>query len=348
MQKSSSGNYVGNQWDKGEIPKSDDRLVGIEIEVENAPGLALQDPQSTVKHVIPMAASWMQVQDLSLRNNGAEFVSIPLPVSRVADAVKELFEYQAWCTHNWTGTIRTGIHVHVNVRDFRAEHLQNLHVAYTLLEPALFAYVGAEREECIYCVPWYRAPGDAKRLAVSITDTKSLIKRLWTVSNHLAKYSALYLAPITRIGTVEFRHAPTWLDKEKIVRWAHVCESIVSYSRNAKGTSDILEAFELNPNTFVSEVTKDLLPVPRNYQQLVSKCGSDILAASFFPEVLPEWIRLLDSYIPHSITKKKKGYSIGSIPPPLQAEDLSSASVRPRSFGLACRWCTGTAHRKGG
>jgi hypothetical protein len=87
MQKSSSGNYVGNQWDKGEIPKSDDRLVGIEIEVENAPGLNLQDPHAVVKHVIPMATSWMQVQDLSLRNNGAEFVSVPLPVSKVSGAV---------------------------------------------------------------------------------------------------------------------------------------------------------------------------------------------------------------------------------------------------------------------
>jgi hypothetical protein len=309
--------FVGNQWDRGEIAIPDDRLVGIEIEVENCPGLHLYEAEDGHKKVATECPKWYFVKDNSLRNNGAEFVSIPLPVSKVAGAVEALFrDVQDAYKMKWRGSIRTGIHAHINVRDFEALHLQNLSVTYPLLEPALFDYVGREREECIYCVPWYRAQDDAKLAAVYLADptSKNLFNRLRNMANRLSKYSALFYAPITRIGTVEFRHAPTWLEQDRIVRWVNICESIVSYARKAESPQAVLNAYDTNPMKFFDDATHGHLDVPRNFQRMVERTGSDLLAASLFPEVLPEWVRIFDKYMPLQCTTKKNPYAMPPLP----------------------------------
>jgi hypothetical protein len=211
--------------------------------------------------------------------------------------------------------------------------LQNLSVTYPLLEPALFDYVGREREECIYCVPWYRAQDDAKLAAVYLADptSKNLFNRLRNMANRLSKYSALFYAPITRIGTVEFRHAPTWLEQDRIVRWVNICESIVSYARKAESPQAVLNAYDTNPTKFFDDATHGHLDVPRNFTRMVERTGSDLLAASLFPEVLPEWVRIFDKYMPLQCTTKKNPYAM----PPLPIKKKSASTPYEPKIGAS-------------
>lgn len=305
MPKNFRGTLVGNQWDDVVDPSiALDRYVGIELEVEKAPGWLLQDPEAKVRTPIQGADQWAVIKDGSLRNFGAEFVSFPMPISKVALAVKQLFKLKDLHSQDWCSSVRTSLHAHVNVRDFGIRKLQNLLVAFPLVEPALFNYVGKEREECIYCVPWYRAPNDAKTAAnaLSTSDDKNFSKLLRRMTRSLSKYSSLYLAPITRIGTVEFRMAPTWLDPKKIIEWVTICERIVSYAANCSTYYNVLDDYDTDPQTFVSKVTAGYLKAPVDYELIVSKLGADLLARQLFPESLEEWVRLSDGFLPKTGT----------------------------------------------
>lgn len=307
MAKNFKGKLVGNQWDDmTNLSSFSDRLVGIEYEVEHCPGISLGVPEAPVREPLPDADKWSAIKDNSLRNDGAEFVSFPLPISQVSAAVKQLFDFKKKHKIDWRSSARTGIHVHVNVRDFGLLQLQNLLVIHTLLEPAMFDYVGANREESIYCVPWYRAPGEAKIAASYLSTDRRMgfSSRLHSIVGNSTKYSALLLAPLTRLGTVEFRMAPTWQDQDTISEWAHICERIISYASKCSTYYNVLSQFENDPYKLIAEITDGLLPVRNNYSDLVTKTGSEILARTMFPEVLEEWVRLYDNFFPGNPTPK--------------------------------------------
>lgn len=345
--KAFKGNHVGNQWSATLDPEHfKDRLVGIEIEVENAPGILLTDPEAPTRPPLVGATEWSAIKDGSLRNNGAEFVSFPMPVSRVESAVKSLFSFKTAHKMAWAGSVRTGIHVHVNVRDFDQAGLQNFLVTGTLIEPALFGFVGKDREECIYCVPWYRAPGDAKHAAYLLapSQTSPFCNRLGHMTQSLAKYSSIFMAPITRIGTVEFRMAPTWMDEEKIVKWANICERVVSYAKCSPDYKTIIDSYDNSPSNWVSEVTGGHLQVPITYGEQAERLGSDMLARTLFPDTLEEWTRVLDAYIPprrmsgKTHQYKPATYTLPADPVVLESGPFYVGQKLKDTNGIPCIW----------
>ncbi|MCI0550231.1 MAG: hypothetical protein L0287_04700, partial [Anaerolineae bacterium] len=127
---------INNEW-----------LLGLEIEVENVILAKYQEAVALTHYPI-----WNPKPDNSLRNNGMEFVSIPMKGTMVHKALHFL-------AHALGPKIdfssRTSVHVHMNVRDMTISQIAAIGVVYAAVERLLFKWVGKGREASIFCVPLY-------------------------------------------------------------------------------------------------------------------------------------------------------------------------------------------------
>lgn len=204
--------------------------VGIEVEVENAifPGDITAD-----------TTSWRVTVDGSLRNDGVEFISRPLSGRYVGGALEMLYRW--WDRYEFGTSLRTSTHVHCNMYMRSVEQVSAVTAVYALLEPLLFAFCGFDREQNVYCVPWYR--------------TRQPIEQFYS-GNVPCKYSALSLASLWSFGTIEFRQAPAFDSLTKMRLWVDVVKAIADSWRiypNAEAVIDDLR------DTGISEVAQRVL-----------------------------------------------------------------------------------------
>ena len=158
--------------------------VGIECEIENVCNgtyFGIHDPY------------WHKTKDGSLRNNGAEFISIPLKVTRVEQALNILFNQTL--SKEVSYSTRTSTHVHINVRTLTLKQLESMVLTYMIFERALFNWIGNDRHKNIYCVPLH-----------DVVLQRNFCKRVLDNNINWEKYTALNLRPIYEKGTVEYRH----------------------------------------------------------------------------------------------------------------------------------------------
>lgn len=226
----SIANIIGNAYD---IPEGTPHF-GIELEVENGhqPG----GIESTL---------WHTVHDGSLRNNGIEFLSVrPMTKQEVRDNVPIFYQWME--AYRFDTNIRTSTHVHVNVLGMSPAQVAAASIVYTLVEPMMFRFCGRLREENIYCVPWYRATSELELVG-------GLARGNTNMLGMSCKYSAMYLEPVTRFGTLEFRQAPVFDTPGQLLTWVDMCERVV-YS-GFDTIEEVLETFEeLSANEFVEGI----------------------------------------------------------------------------------------------
>lgn len=199
------------------------RLTGIEIEVEGWEGSDERYDdydEDEVDRDVSDPDGWTSLHDGSLRGGGREFITAPSPLCTVP-ALADNF-YRAYRYEGWEASQRTSTHVHVDVRDLTAEELKTSLVVYTLLEGLLFKQVDNSREHNVYCVPYYRAWEDLARVSRFLRNPI----RNASCLGRTCKYSALYLEPILRFGTIEFRHAHTFATASELVRWVNICHAV--------------------------------------------------------------------------------------------------------------------------
>jgi hypothetical protein len=251
----------------------DERRIGIEVEVERC-----TDAEKAYRH-------WINKEDPSLREGGREWITIPIRHSEVTDRLADL--YSDFDEFNWDANTRTGIHVHIDVRDFTTQQLQALAMAYCLVERALCILIGEGREENIYCVPWYRAPGEAQKVMKCLTDPdpRTGIRRLEST----VKYAGLYFEPIRRFGTVEFRHAPTWDSAEPTQRWVDTCFALVEYAAQRGTAQAVYEEFDQlgDAAAFAFNVCGIELPNPKAYNEWHATAISESIALMLLDVVEP-------------------------------------------------------------
>ena len=204
--------YRAPRWRKA------DRLFGIEIELEEVTDSLYIDPP------------WEATGDGSLRNHGIELRCSPTYHSLLHEQIIRM--YKLFETFSWTAGVRTSTHVHIDVRQYDFSDLEGIIATYCPLEPLLFDMCGREREENIYCVPWYRAN--------EIDKLRELIYNLrGSITNELCKYSALFLGPLRSFGTIEFRHAPVWKEPKPLLDWLQIINAIVTEGARRTG-EDVL------------------------------------------------------------------------------------------------------------
>jgi len=198
-------------------------FIGIEVEVEN-----IYNPirNKEALHI------WDITEDGSLRNNGREFVTLPIQakyakysLNTLMKALEENNEPQF--------TSRTGIHVHVNVQDMNINQLVSFILLYYVTERLLYRFVGRERKNNIFCVPLqntnyflhiYNAVkiNNREQTDVEMND----LHAFKNIVEDWKKYLGLNLLPILRYGTVEFRHLYGTRDVDLIVNWINIILSL--------------------------------------------------------------------------------------------------------------------------
>jgi hypothetical protein len=231
--------------------KDKDTFIGIEMEVERV------FREKGVLSINDNFYLWDNIADGSLRNNGREFVSIPLKGDNVSFALKELntiLTTDKQCIgHEYTD--RTSVHVHVNVRDIDVNHFKNLLLTYLVVEPLLYAFVGGDRAKNIFCVPITESHlTDRLSYIMSEENPKSVLDH----TRHWYKYTGLNLLPVRKYGTVEFRHMVGTNSEEFLHKWLNLILSIKSYSGLVPFEKNKERILSLNTNSEYFNYLRDV------------------------------------------------------------------------------------------
>ena len=200
------------------------RNVGIEIEVEDISRSSLQEEQGNLWEVVP---------DGSLRPTGASGeLRLPTP-GRCGKQLIEALDSadQSPILNRASFSWRCAVHVHVDMRDKTPEDILMAMTLYSLLEPYFFAWDGTGRQESRFCMPWWVCSQDmitASNIANSRNNSE-FTQQIGVFS----KYTALNLAPLRRLGTIEFRHMRSTNKKRRLLEYTNMCLDVVSISEKA-------------------------------------------------------------------------------------------------------------------
>jgi hypothetical protein len=186
-------------------------LLGVEFEYENV-------VTNTPPEVLGF---WEAKRDGSLRGHALEFVfSEPMFGTDVLTAIDLL------CKHaiksKFAVSVRTGLHVHVNMGDVDINVLKRVCALYALFEPIVYDYVGNNRSENVFCLPWSAAHA-ASDMVKRILNSKPAELRSNINALRDAKYAGLNLDSLSRFGSIEFRHALSTTDYASTLDWINIC-----------------------------------------------------------------------------------------------------------------------------
>jgi len=186
-----------------------DTFLGIEIEVEH------------IRNHIETFL-WTIKEDGSLRNHGVEYVSPPLKPNLIGPALNALYDLIP-VTHQFSQ--RTSIHVHMNVQDFTEEQLYRLFIIYLTFEPLIYQWVGKDRDENIFCRPWYQVY-ELNAMIKSLQILSNVIKNIGYIQHTNKRYSGLNFESLQKFGTIEFRQLGGTDNIITIIKWINIILSL--------------------------------------------------------------------------------------------------------------------------
>jgi len=194
-------------------------LFGIECEIESIRDCNLPE-------------EWEAKQDGSLRNNGMEYVSVPMCREDAVGAFQELHRSLDIRRPEEKFSPRTSIHVHVNCKNLEDTHVRNVVLMYALFEELFFLQVDPSRRENIHCVALNETHLPARY--------SHRLQDLWSI---WSKYTALNLKPLSVLGTLEFRHSDGHDDAKRFDDWLKCIEQLFSVAKTT----------QLSPTTVTQE-----------------------------------------------------------------------------------------------
>jgi len=175
-------------------------LQGLELEIEAA---------SFEWEIAGMEAK----EDGSLRNNGVEFVLRPMTYSHVQYVLTSFFQRAGLHTDNDVNySERTSIHVHTNCLDLTIEQVTSILMLYQVFEDLLFEWVGNDRKDNIFCVPWSQT-----QLTHGALNSLESFVNMASVDRN--KYTAVNIVPLKSLGTIEWRHMAGTCNVIRIMQW---------------------------------------------------------------------------------------------------------------------------------
>jgi hypothetical protein len=201
-----------------ECADADHFICGTEYEIENIYSVNIKGYDVGSDHPY-----WFgdlgAIKDGSLRNNGLEFVTRPVPFKRALELFDELHGSLSLGPEPYTA--RTSTHVHVNVASMSKAQLKQFVLLYALFEPVFFAFAGPVRKHNIHCVP----------LSYTLLP-KHYPGKIEYLIDAWSKYTAFNLKPVRTIGTVEFRHLFGTGDKEVYQQWLQMIMELWTFAFN--------------------------------------------------------------------------------------------------------------------
>ena len=226
-----------------ELPGPAD-IIGMEIELENIPITSAAAIRTSEDFLSPY---WKVKEDGSLRNLGKEFVSAPIFGMDIRNSLRVLTKFFTEFKMRPDCSTRAGFHLHMDVGDLTPEELIRLIEVYIIVEPLLYTYVGKDRENNIFCLPWYKTKGVLHRVAsLCYSLTAHTEDSIFTNIPKLFKYSGLNLRPIVSRssmpmpdneenktgGHIEFRMATAMYDVEEVMSWVNILLCLKAFAKD--------------------------------------------------------------------------------------------------------------------
>lgn len=231
-------------YSSGNILIDQSTRLGVEFEFEGVN--RLPEPSQTYNSL------WANKEDGSLRGAGREFVfSVPLFGKDAENAISWMIGEAARLKYKTS--VRTGLHVHLDVRELTPEQFVQFSMIYALAEPFLFWWIGKHREESAFCVPWYYATKTLKSVGNIVKQVKEESPVAKQFSDVFERYSALNFNALSRFGSVEFRHMEQTLNLNKIFAWINLLLAIKQQAIKGPLPNKAL----VDPYTFLVTVFKD-------------------------------------------------------------------------------------------
>lgn len=178
-------------------------IAGLECEIESVRKYADNLPE------------FKPTEDGSLRNNGVEFISLPLGRDPLLTAFKNLHAKIEFKNKAEAFSPRTSTHVHVNCLALDEKQVKQIVLLYALFEEFFFAMVDSSRRGNIHCVP--------------LTETflpNYYQQTINTMIQRWHKYTALNILPLAKLGTIEFRHLQGTDNPELLSDWLRALENL--------------------------------------------------------------------------------------------------------------------------
>lgn len=234
--------------------------IGVEVELEGFKKAPMLDHP----------AYWLIKEDNSLRQYDNkvpyEFVTSYYYCGEdLHDALNQLHTVINNITPPPIPSSRTSVHVHLDVRDLSLKQMYDLTLLYALYERVLFRFCDIQREDSIFCVPFYKANGLLQSLSAT-----SLTERISKLPQEEMRYAAFNLHALKKFGSVEFRHHPGTLDMNKIRTWINIIMCLKQHVLNHR----LVNEFYHNIEDLTRDVFREYVRYLRTeYFERDIKCG---------------------------------------------------------------------------
>ena len=226
-------------YGKGNTPDKLSNLIGIEIENEFK-----QEPN------FKSLNDWKVSSDSSLRYYGIEFVSRPLYEKNYKQAVTNLSKYVEGKDHTPTNSIRTSVHVHLDVSQLSFIEVLTFACIYWTLEEVLSSYAGDHRKGNLFCLRLKDALGQAYFLQ-RILDEYNVTTNAGLTNDF--RYGSLNFSAIRKFGTIENRLMRGTFDVDTITTWVDSLLKIKEFSLKFKHPGEFRKYF-------IEDISADRLP----------------------------------------------------------------------------------------
>lgn len=245
--------------------------IEIETEVESAAsypedflnpkecsdtGQFIPELNKYVKYYNLWNKSWRGVLDGSLRNFGVEYiVKKPLSYKGALSAIDEFAENTKGIPfiENAPGT---SVHVHINMQDEEILTIFTYITVWTLFENLLIEFCGENRRTNLFALPTRVCEGNLS-IYTQIVDNYLNRTKAFYLSEHHAKYSALNVAPLNKLGSIEIRSMRGTTDPDILKKWVTILNDILIYSRGKKPSEVLREYRSLGPSGMIERVFSD-------------------------------------------------------------------------------------------
>lgn len=234
--------YFGGKDVEGEVG------IEIEIEGENLPDIV------NFNHAV--GDIWSHHQDGSLRGNTCEVVlHKPVPRVQVKEVLQRVQQVFAEFGSKIIPSVRTGVHIHINIRHLTQEQTYIFMLLWLLFENVLVRYCGEDREGNLFCLRSMDAQSYLDHLEHSITENDFDI--LYTDE---LRYSAMNPKALCEYGSLEFRCMKTPKILINIEEWVNLLLRVKDASLEIKDPRDLLESISLQGGDKIAkEVFGDLV-----------------------------------------------------------------------------------------
>lgn len=212
--------------------------LGVELEHEFVQPLNWPALQAILRDRVG-ANAWSCVADGSLRGNGVEFISKPLPLDKILESITELYKSFDAFDIKPMHSHRTSTHVHINFSKNTLLEAYQFLLLYYFLEPTLFCLTEEDRWHNTFCVSSNTVP-----LQIAM-DAKNFVAFYQNyVNEDQVKYASLNLAPYTKLGTFESRIYHGAYDVNDLKNWVTCLAEIKQFAVSFKSLKELYKYIE--------------------------------------------------------------------------------------------------------